>query len=687
MHRLENDLYLARCLDYCVCQQMPVSYNYMLQGGYFVMPSARMGAEGEIGFGFAHLPPYNNWSARFQYLSNLEITGSYRVFKGIPDPLFGHLGFGDLSDKGANLKYALWLPHETDYLIPSVAIGFDDIMGTQAFKSRYIVATQVFPDFGLEVSIGWGEQRIKGFFGGVLWMPFWSCDTEWMKGLTFAFEVDGTDYKHDPHPDGRYQRHPINWGIKYRIKDYVELSCSQIRGDQIACGISTSYNLGFTEGFLPKIDDRLPYKAPADLTPLGDCRPETWFAAELAFTMCDHGFTLRDLTLHFDECNNRTLRVVFENEKYRTLYQLREQLTAILAHLLPDNIDRVVAVLKVQDLEIQEWAFWGEFLRAYRTQAIGFHELAILSPLKDVSSSKCFTPYSFYKKPASWWEWSLEPRTHTFFGSSKGKFKYALGIALEADGFLTKYEIFYRLRLSYLFVSDLDDCADVDILNPSQLINVHTDIIDYEKQRGIRVDALYIQKNWQPWKGFYTRSSIGFFNEGYVGISAECLYYPVCSTFAIGFEIAVIRKRQYDSIFGIMDQARKLVGYTPTYLNFLGTQGFLDLYYDWRACDLLFEVNIGKFLANDVGVRFIVDRYFPSGLDLFFWYTVTNANDMINGHIYYDKGVGLSMPLDMFYMTSSKERWGYEMSAWLRDCGYRTDVGDRLFPTLFFERQ
>ncbi len=102
--QLMHDLLIVNCVDCQLCDRMPVTYNHLLEGGYINMPSARMGQEGEIAFGWASVPPYRLYSVRFQLTSHHEITGNYRIFRGIPDPLFGHMGFGDLSDKGANIK-------------------------------------------------------------------------------------------------------------------------------------------------------------------------------------------------------------------------------------------------------------------------------------------------------------------------------------------------------------------------------------------------------------------------------------------------------------------------------------------------------------------------------------------------------------------------------------------------------
>ncbi|MFI5342675.1 MAG: YjbH domain-containing protein [Chlamydiales bacterium] len=66
---------------------------------------------------------------------------------------------------------------------------------------------------------------------------------------------------------------------------------------------------------------------------------------------------------------------------------------------------------------------------------------------------------------------------------------------------------------------------------------------------------------------------------------------------------------------------------------------------------------------------------------------LTNGHDRINGHTYYDKGVFFSMPLDIFYTKNNRSRWGYGMSAWLRDVGVRACTGTELYSIINQQRQ
>ena len=179
---------------------------------------------------------------------------------------------------------------------------------------------------------------------------------------------------------------------------------------------------------------------------------------------------------------------------------------------------------------------------------------------------------------------------------------------------------------------------------------------------------------------------MGIFEPEYGGVSTEWLYYPVNSEWAVGMEFALLKKRAPHGL-DFTNKARILHGFKPHWVKFLGSQYFLNLYYDWRCTSLEFKLSIGKFLADDFGFRTEISRYFPSGLRLGFWYTYTNAKDIINNAVYHDKGIFFSVPLDILYTKTSRTRWGYGMSAWLRDVGVTAATGGHLYELINQERQ
>lgn len=686
---LMQDLLVVECIDRKMQERFPVNYNHLLYGGYINMPSARMACEGNLGTGFAYVPPYHIYSLYCQLTSFMEISGNYRVFRGVDDPILTPLGFGDMSDKGANVKFSLFRPEDSNYQLPGLAFGFEDFMGTRNFKSKYIVLTQVFMKEDLELSIGIGAQRIRRWFGGLIWMPFRQSCNEWLQPISLIAEYDATPYRDEnveKHPKGRSQKCKINAGIKYRWLDGFDFSLSYIRGEKIAFSIDTFYDLGNTEGFIPKINDSLPYRGPIVREQLGEYRSENALVHDLIFAFRDQGIELLRCDLGYDECENKTLRLRIYNESYNLEPVLRERISCLLAGLIPSNIDKVIVVVDAEGFPIQEYQFLREYLQSYGDGQMSFCELTTLSPLTEVDFARPFSYCTLYERSNESFNWLILPKTHTFFGSSRGKFKYSLGVNVGADGFFAN-DIYYSVLLGYNVVSNLYDLSSTDRLNPSQLINVRSDIVRYYQQKAVTLDEAYLQKCWNMGNACYSRVALGYFEEEYAGLAGQFVYFPLDSCLAVGVEGAIFKKRSYKG-YGFTSKVRKLHGFHPTHRPFpFGSQYFLNFYYDWKEAHLNFKIQAGKFLGNDYGVRYEMSRYFPSGLRVGFWYTYTNGHDHINGHTYHDKGVSFSMPLDVFYTESSRKRWGYSMSAWLRDVGVTSATGQDLYELINEERQ
>lgn len=683
---LMRDLMICEYWDTRINDKLPVTFNHLLQGGYFNMPSARMGEEGEIGAGYSYLPPYRIYSLRCQLTDRVEFSGNYRIFHGVDDPHLSALGFGDMSDKGANFKFSIFSPEDSGYTLPGLAFGFEDFMGTKNFYAYYVVLTHVFKDLNFEASLGYGGHRIRGFFGGLSWFPFHNCG-HFLDTLSFSAEYDATPYK-DPtiekHPKGRKTRSPINWGLKYRLWDHFDFSVAYVRGREVAASGSVFYNFGETEGFVPKVDACLPYKAPMNIEPLGPLRTEEMMVQDLFFAFSDQGFDMLEAWTSCDPCGQKVLRIKVENLFYRLECNVRERIMNIVAYLVPSNIDKVIVTIDTFGVAIQEYHFIMEFVRKYTFGEICAYELAVLTPLREASYTDLSESNLIMTRKRNLWNLEILPRTHTLFGSSKGKFKYALGINAGINGYIFN-DVYYSILLGCNIFSDLGKLTGVDRLNPSQLINVRTDVIRYYRYNGLTIDKAFLQKNWNMGCGIYSRVSAGYFEIDYGGAAAQILYYPVDSCWAVGIEGAILKKRTVGGL-GFTNKIRKLNGFVPTYKKFLGSQYFASVYYDWHEFKFDFQVKAGKFLANDYGVRFDVARYFPSGLRVYFWYTVTNGRDRINGHRYYDKGIGFEMPMDIFYTHADRDQWGYGMSAWLRDVGVSAETGVDLYEMIREQR-
>lgn len=683
MRALDSAAQIDRELHEC----FPQTFNHLLSSGYIMTHSARMSCGGDLGFGVAHVPPYLNWNVRVQPFSRLELSGNYRVFRGCEDPVLGPYGFGDYADRGANFACALFTPEESLYLLPGLSFGIDDFMGTKKFTTYYIVATQVMREWGLEASVGWGAGQYtkgpsRGFFGGFNWFPLWHCSNKWIRGIGVTGEFDPTNYHKNPHPEGRVSHSPVNVGAKYVFSDFLELSASYIRGDAFAASGSVHYNWGKSLGFIPKIGDPLPYTAPLNTEPLGCYRPQQLMIQEINYALEGQGFQLTKAWI--TQCaEKQTLWLRLMNCRYRQENTTRLRLQNLLATLTPENITDVVVIVEAFGLSCQQYTYNREWLVRYATRCMSPYEFDILTPRMEAC-----TPVGemIFQRRYELWRSQLSPRFETFLGNARGKFKYDLGLKWSLEGFLP-YRLFYEFQVSYTALSTLKGLADFDFFHPSQLPNVATDYINYRQQSAYTWDMLYLQRSWNFGRGCFGRLAGGYFQVNYAGVGGELLWYPARSCFAIGLEGAVVKKRRYAG-FGFQSTLRQFEGETPVFHHYSTLQQyFLDFYFDFPAYCFFSKLSVGQFLARDVGVRLEATRYFENGVRISGWMAFTNASDMMHGQRYFNRGIALEIPFDLFYTCSNRRVWNYGMAAWLRDAGYSIPTGKSLFYILNRERR
>ena len=681
---LFKDLEIVRKIEGKREDHLPLMVNYQGQGGYFTMPSARTFETGDLGFAFSSVPPYSIWSLGFQFFGHLETTGNYWIFKNHLEGNFGHLGYGDDADRAANLKLVLIRKKDRIPYLPELAIGWNDFIGTKRFFSFYTVATKQWTKVNLETTLGWGNGRIHGLYGGVAWSPFRKTSL-FFKDLMVSVEYDANDYeKHVyEHPKGRTVNHRVNFGAEVALWDLFKVSASSIRGEEVAAGASFHYNFGTSSGFFPKIYDPPVYSGPVDTEPLGHLRKEYELAEELAFAFKEQGFDLYTLYLVPGKEDRLWMKII--NSRYREEQDIRERIEYLLAALLPADIKGVTVVVEAEGVPIYEYQFRSKDLMKYLMGTLGQRELQVISPMKEVGEvPSVYNATLLYKRAKPIWTLTFRPWIRTFFGSSKGKFKYEVGFVLGPEGYLFN-EIFYSFQGSYTAKSSVQDISSQDRLNPSRIINVRTDSLKYNQSSSFQVPQAFLQKSWNMGNGFYSRGALGYFEVAYAGVGLEALYFPVNSSFAIGIEGATVLKRKYHGL-GFQHKIRRWSPDGEVRSRFVGLQYFLDLYYEHKPYNLNFKAMIGQFLARDKGVRFEGARNFKSGLTMGLWYTLTNGGDVINGVRYFDKGVYITLPLDFFLNKSSRSRIGYGMSAWLRDVGAISATGRSLYQTLFWER-
>jgi hypothetical protein len=664
---------------------LPFLYNYNLQGGYFLMPSARVSDEGMVAFSFSKISPYEMYSGYFQFLSRLELSLNYLVFKGILESNFGHKGYGDDSNRSANFKIAILKKRDFENL-PEISIGMNDFLGSRKFFSKYIVFTKEFLNQNLEISVGYGFNRINGFFSALALAPFREKNN-FLKSLSLVAEFDANNYKKNnyEHPKGKKVKYPINFGFHLKPFDLFDIALSSIRGKTIAASITTYYNLGKTSGLYPKYLDPLYYSGAKNTQEISINRTFLDMSIDLAYALNENGFELIDSFYYLDENDKKNFNLKIINYKYRDKEVVRCRIQEILSKLLAENIYSTTVFIESNGLLIEKFTYKTKDLEKYIEKNISNYELNILSPTKDITSEKNrYEINEVYKKNKKLFIFTLRPRLNSYFGSTTGKFKYETGAQSDMEGYFLD-NIYYNLSASYIFKSSTSDVGSKDIYNPSQIINVRSDFIKYYQTNSFHLENFYLQKSFNLKNGFFSKIAFGYFEIAYAGIAFDFLYYPANKNIAFGIEAANVYKRSYSKL--TFQNVRKLNNLEESYEKFIGYQYFFNFYYEFDPLKIIFKTSIGSFLARDKGIKIEINKYFKSGLEVTLFAAFTTADDIVNNKRYFDKGFIFSIPLDIFMNKSSKSRLNYKMTPWLRDVGAKAKTGIDLYQIIHDERK
>jgi hypothetical protein len=688
----KNDLFkelsLVRKIDLKLKERLPLIYNQSLIIGYISMPSARMSESGTLALGFSKTTPYHLYSLNFQMFNSIEMVGNYRVYKEITETGFGHLGFGDDTDRGANIKFRLYQQNQDFPYIPNLSFGFEDFYGSKRFYSFYAVATEEILPANLELSLGYGLGRIKGFYGAASWTPFRKSDYGPLKGLSLLAEYDANNYKHhkNEHPLGKEIKSRINVGVCLNLFDFLQFKVSSLRGKEIAASASIYYNIGSSKGFFPKSLNPAYYNSPVNNEPLGIRRKEYELAQELAYAFCNQGLNLYKVYLMKDKKGKESLWIKIINTIYRKEGDVRDRVEHLLSTLIPSDIFATNVVVEADGVECHAYYFRTSDLIKFKEGTIGPHELDAVSPLVEVPKVKGREADLLYKRRKDIWTLLLRPRMITFFGSTTGKIKYSAGFIGGVEGYFFD-NTYYKTQVAYNISSSLYSLRAIDVYNISHLPIVRSDSVKYFQRNNLTLEQAYLQRGLNIGGGWFSRVALGYFEPAYAGVALEALYYPVNSSVAVGFEFASVLKRDYHGI-GVKTKTIQINHQNiPKYIHFIGLQYFLDIYYQYKPWMLDFTIMVGQFLAKDKGARFEIAKEYKSGSKFSIWYTVTNGGDIVNFKTYYDKGIAFSIPLDFFLKKSSKSMLGYAMSAWLRDVGAQALTGKKLYETIHEERR
>jgi hypothetical protein len=667
-----------------LAQEVP-SLNFYGTVGGIDMPSGLALPDGTVTFTYSEFGPNTRTSIGFQITPRL--SGTFR-YAGVRDwdAVIPDSGYDTYYDRSFDLRYQLFL--EGRY-VPAVTIGLQDMAGTGLYGAEYIAATKhILPNLTVTGGIGWGRLGSYGSFGGGSrpevnvgegGQPNWDtwfrgpaapfAGVEWMVNdrLGLKAEYSSDAYTVEAEERGTFEvKSPFNFGIEYKLSDQVRLGAYSLYGSEVGFSIQFALNpkVRLTG---PGINDPAP--PPLTVRPARSLNPALWSEDWASLPSVPDqvrdalGKALAPQGLYLDALDLRATSALVrvQNIRYDSAAQALGRTARILSGILPPSVEtfeiEVVVngipaskvTLKRSDLEQLEFAPAGDILlreRATITAAGPLPEGALMGSPE--------TPRL---------TWQVVPTFRTSLFDPDQPFRADLRVRAQAS-----YELAEGLFLSGAASQGLtDNLANVTAPTESALPPVRTNTYLYDQNGQTELETLDLSYYSRLGGDFYGRASVGYLERMFGGATVEALWMPVDSPLALGATLSYVSQRSYDDDF--------------SFLDYSVVTGHLSAYYEFND-GFLAQVDVGQYLAGDVGATFSLTRIFPNGWQVGAFATLTDVSAEEFGEGSFDKGIRIVMPINWAIGQSSRAKLATTLRPITRDGGAFLNNDRRLYWSL-----
>ena len=640
------------------------------QTGLIFMPDARIDPDGTLRSGYSFTDPYRAIWTSLSAMPRFEASFRYTEINGVPGfPDRPDANYGDYKDKAFDFKLII---AEEDRWWPALGIGVQDIgEGTGIFRASYVTAGKQFGDF--DFTLGYGTDRIDGAFGGVRYSP------AWLPRWSLVAEYDANDYPNDLNSaaSGIAQRKKdVVAGLEYRSGwGGVQASYGH---DEFGLNAYVAIPLQEKE-WIPKLNEPEPYVKVTPRPSLSQWQSDSAHEQRMFSELARQDFKNVGIRSEGDR-----ITVVLTNVRISQMSRAVGRAARTILNLSPVETREIRVVYTVADMPFATYSFIDvKQLERYFNGQIGRTELGdtvlvdyagpadaeVPRPKEDFlaaieaerkASSQFFDPlegdiYSFRTESASLDKFKLSPQFSLFLNDPSGAFRYDLYAQARYDRVLARKTFFTGSLRATL----LENVSGVTQPSNSLLPHVRTDVAEYYREDGAKVERLLINRFFNPRERVYARASIGMYEQMFSGGGGQVLYIPERGRWATDLSVDWLRQRDFRGFFGHQDYE------TVTALA--------ALHYRMPYYGLTTTMRAGRFLAQDNGVRFEIKRRFNSGFEFGAWYTLTDGKDITTPGSptspYYDKGIFAVIPLNALLTRDTQMQGRASIEPWTRDVG------------------
>ena len=664
----------------------PPSLNFYGSPGVIDMPSADMLPDGQFAPSLSSFGGQTRFNFTFQATPWMSASFRYNAIRN-----WNLYGFPTYYDRGFDVRFRLFKERPN---LPGVTLGLQDFAGTGVYSAEYIVATKTFetPAWGasrlpgrlkISAGLGWGRLGSYGSIGSFGERPTFDGNTsggalaydQWFRGpfapfggiewqvndrLGLKLEYSSDAYITETQTTSVFQhKSPINLGVEYQVTPRTRLGAYYLYGSEI--GISAQIQINPRH---PPTLMAVPAPQPVRQRPERSQQPEVWGTGwaesesaalslrdQLGPLLKEDGLVLESLDVAPDRVELR-----FRNLRYMTNPIALGRAARALARVMPASVETFRLVLVSNGMGLSTTTIRRSDLEALETDANSTDAILAVTGISDTPqiADTAVPGPDLYPDLG----WSLAPYFAPAYFDPQQPIRMDVGVDLDVT---------YRPVPGWVISGKLRQRLAGNVKNgrvsSSALPPVRTDQALYA-QYSTTLNNLYVARYWRAGADLYARASAGYFEYGYGGVSTELLWKPVNSQLALGLEANYAIKRDYDQRLGFLDY-RVFTGHASAYMDF--DNGFHA------------QVDVGRYLAGDVGATFAMDRVFDNGWSVGGFFTLTNVSAEDFGEGSFDKGIRLNIPLGWFLGFPSRQSVGTMIRPIQRDGGARMYVPGRLY--------
>ena len=575
----------------------------------------------------------------------------------------------------------VFTPFSETHYRPAISIGLQDLLGTGGYAGEFIVASKTFAQGKITATagMGWGRLASRGGFENPLGAISPDLRTrgrrdvglggkpafdQWFRGdaalfggvqyrptprLTLTAEYSSDDYSYKNAWRTFTAKSPINYGISYQISSGVHTQLSYIQGSDLVFGVFLRSNIG-----------RSPYpgsreKAPSYVIPRSKAAALPLNAIEERLAEI---FAQTGLRLDSARIDGQIMRISFENLAYDFEAQAFGRAARWMTHVAPPQVTAFELTATASGMPVAVWTVNRQDLENNEHTLTGAEDLRRDSTLAG-AGPRANIPALPYKPD---FIWGIGPYMQvTLFDPDEPR-RADFGLAANA-----RLQLAPNVFVSTSLMQFVAGNRAAGRGSNSVLPIVRSDQVNYDQNKDLRIENLYVSAHQRLAPNVYGRASLGYFEQMYAGISGEVLWKPFDKNWSLGAEVNHVIKRDYAGGFDFQD-------YEIT-TGHVSAQYTFDTGYFGR-------IDAGRYLAGDVGATFTVGRSFANGWRLSAFATLTDVPFEDFGEGSFDKGIRFEIPAAQLLGNATRYNYDIGINSINRDGGRRVEVPGRLSKVL-----